>query len=576
MAVQMDMYTVSRRFCIGLLIVFALYYAGFGWLPTGFIENRVLKFSVNVYPLFGSFVADFLLLTLSSAFCTLPMLRNRRIEALFGALAIPLAASILLLYYTSSSAKILALLSIAACLPLYALYRSGALREIVTGAVLIIIVLEVLTVAAASTYFVYGSWSSTAWAIVMRERFFWSIAEWISIPLLILASLLWFYTTLFSNRIAVRVHAELLRFVDTLGLRDGKRVRVRGRIALFIALVLAWLSVLLPHLPSVNPLMEPVSVDTFYYMKFIKVAETEGVIPALVMFRRFARPLYLLLLYLATRIVSSVVFLDIVHPLLALSLLVIAVYRVAMKHIGEEGASIAAILTSLGHSVVTFVAGGFQANSLALPLALLLFALDETNIWKVFLLGLAVALIHPWTFTMFAVAFVLYIWRMRRAKARVVLRICVVLSVAFLISEVIDLGLSLASPAHAVATTLSRSLGLHFPRNVFRGVEFWTWGSQANALILIFASISIVPTPVSAILAVCAPLFLLSSSMIVHRLILNIPLELQASALLKEMRVEIVVAMLLAVIARGLVVLTGLTPLTGEIWRAILYMPRGT
>ena len=71
-----------------------------------------------------------------------------------------------------------------------------------------------------------------------------------------------------------------------------------------------------------------------------------------------------------------------------------------------EAASIAALLTPLDHSAVTFIAGGFQANSIALPTALLMLATDPKSKTRLFALAILLALIHPWTFIMYSAAYI--------------------------------------------------------------------------------------------------------------------------------------------------------------------------
>ena len=561
----MNLKSAVLRVTTGLLVIYAMYYAGFGWLPISFTEDRILKYIINTEPLLGYLPIDFVLITLSIAAVT--HLLKISIKPIIPPLAMTFTGY--LLYAAVGDPRVLVLSSASAIITLYVLYKNLGLREVIMSAVHAIIILEVAAITSTLTYFAVGSWSLLTKAIVLRERFTWGFLEWASIPLLATSALLWTYSYVRKTEyplkdIAVRLEKELAG----VGIKY-----IVGPKALAVAVALALLAVALPHLPTVNPGLYPVSVDTYYYMKFISYADIHGLPQALIKFKGFARPAYLTILYYASRAVDPVILLDIVHPAIALTLLTIATYLFVRKFADAEAASIATLLTPLGHSTVTFIAGGFQANSIALPIALLMLATDPKSKTKLFALAVPLALIHPWTFIMYSAAYAAYAWRVKGLKIKGLTTPAATLLAALGISEIVDLLTAGVSPTSAAAGTVTRSIGLYLPQNLFRGVEFWTWGSQANALVFTTAALTYSLTPVTAVLAVTAPLLLITSSVIIHRLVLNTPLEAHASVLLKGLDRMIIIAVILVNAVRGLEVLSGMTPLVGDVWQAIIYRP---
>jgi len=97
---------------------------------------------------------------------------------------------------------------------------------------------------------------------------------------------------------------------------------------------------------------------------------------------------------------------DIVHPVAAIELLVIASHYASKKLYGSGSISCLWIplMVASGHSAYGFIAGGYQANSLALLLAIMLLA-RGADIYSYLLQS--IALIHPWTFAMYSVSWIL-------------------------------------------------------------------------------------------------------------------------------------------------------------------------
>ena len=249
---------------------------------------------------------------------------------------------------------------------------------------------------------------------------------------------------------------------------------------------------------------------------------------------------------------------DLVHPIATTLLLATASYLVARRFFGEEAAGVAAIVAAVGRSAVTFIAGGFQANALALPLAIAML-LARPGSPELLAAACTVALIHPWTFAMYSAGYLAAHCRALLKNLRRGLTTVLFFAIALLLSELVGRFLGGASPTEATTVTVHRSLGLYFPQNLFRGVELWTWGSQASAPIFMAASLA-PPSPLWGVAAVASPLILASSSVIVHRLVLNLPLEVMAAATVCRARRELLALFLAASLARSLVVLTGLSP----------------
>jgi len=145
--------------------------------------------------------------------------------------------------------------------------------------------------------------------------------------------------------------------------------------------------------------------------------------------------------YLHRMVGDPVVLMDIAHPIIALELLVLATYHTASKLYGKGWAGWIALLASAGHSSLGFIAGGYQANSLALPLGVLLLSMRPGL--ASFTALQAMALIHPWTFAMYSVA-----WAMSSLSRA---------GVRELLAKVLAISASIAIPV-ALGEAVNRSL----------------------------------------------------------------------------------------------------------------------
>ncbi len=541
------------------MMIYALFYAGMGWLPLGIVIDRVLHFTISTQPLTSSFLLDLLILSFAGV-TTVYFFRKDFLLGL-AAVGIPIAGFIS--YLMSEDPAFLTLFSFSAIITLYGVRKEIRLERLMKWIALILTGFEGLVICGVLTYFATGNYSE-AFPFIIRDRALWGLIEWLSIATLIVASGYW----MVSLMRRFKFNPSSADIYTSSGRNNQVNRFLKSPWTLLISEALVLAAVLLPHLPSVDPSGAPVSVDTYYYLRFINYANSHGVWNALREIN-YARPTYLLLLYTISRIIPPVLLMDVVHPLIALSLLVFASYKLGRRLGGADVGGLAALLTPLGHTSVTFIAGGFQANSLALPLGLIMLGVNPSSLITLFSLGLAIALIHPWTFLMFSAAYLALV-RVSKGSWKTSFKPLIALVTALGIAEAVGHILSSTTPTGAATSTVVNSIGLYFPRNIFRGLEAWTWGSEANALLLLAASVPATFTPVSVLMGVEFPILVMGSSVIAHRLILNTPLEIQASAVLRKLPPEIIVLMVVATIARGAEILAGMTPLTQPLWTGII------
>ncbi|RUM46989.1 MAG: hypothetical protein DSY37_03860, partial [Hyperthermus sp.] len=398
-----------------------------------------------------------------------------------------------------------------------------------------------------------GGGSRIAWWIVVREERVWCVLSWAAPLMLVAVGFAWLLGLLRGRDGVV---GGLFPWYSPGGL-------LGARAGLVLGLVFAWLAVLLPHLPTVNPGGLPVSVDTFYYTLFLERADGLGLSSALREVS-MARPVYMVMLYGLHRLVGDpFLLMDVVHPLLAYSLLVVSVYRAAGRLLGEGYAGFAALLAGLGHAVTAFTLNGLQANSLALVFAIQLLVVESTA--ALALLMLLVALIHPWTHVMYSAGLILYRWRSRSLRAA--LKTAGLAAATLALAELAARALAGEGVVAATAKPLAPGRPL---LGLLRGLHAMGWGSALNAPIYVMAALSPSPPAAAYLLAASSPLLLLGSITITHRLLVNTPLELLAARLLASLPKQLRLALLLAAASRYLVLLAAAQPLTGSLWWSII------
>ena len=568
---------IPRNIDTGLLAFLAIYNLPSGWAPYSIVVDRVLYFSISLNPLTGLYIADYLL---ASALMIAIAKRHRT------PLPAVLASTPVFIYLTAELTDSIALLPLASVPMILSLYpvarRIGAIA-ILRALAAVILIFEAIAIASALTYFATGARSPPIEYIAARERQLWALAEWMGIGLVIAASIMWLILkaigrshpleTENNNRSNEKIAGE-----RTPSILENPKIIIPASIALVAILVI------LPHLPTVNPEGKPVSVDTYFYTGAMLRADKYGLEKALKAYYP-ERPLHILAIYQLYRLVGDpILLMDIIHPIASLSLLTISSYIVALRKHGPRAAGLTAILTASGHWTLAFISGGFQSNSLALGVLLLLFALRGREILAAPAIMVLGGLIHPWTLAVVVPAYILYLARVERAGWRpilyVALSIVLILYIADQVSTSIT-GVSALERLNRVARveTIPQAIAglpsidagdlLVYTVNIFRGFQVYTWGALTVAPILILASLSTRRSAATAFMAI-APIAMIPTIHapgLVFRIYLDIPLEIAAALALARVRDRLLTAAaVIAILARALIFLIGHTPLEGELW----------
>ncbi|MEB2835851.1 MAG: hypothetical protein GSR80_000995 [Desulfurococcales archaeon] len=548
---------LPSRLAAGALGVYALYYASYGLLPGPVARGRVVVYLVNSKPLLGLPQLDLIVLAGLLAYAAS---RRRGGPALLGLL---LAFAGYTIYTLTMRPWALALYSPAAALGLAA-YRGRGLGWVASSTALAASLVEALGLAGGLSYFALGRWAGPAWALVVRERLLWAALTWVLAPLAVIVGLAALAAILLGRP---GIHESLRRLllggrappgrVGRLGSPGGEcgwcpwSVVASAGLAAFL--------VALPHLPTVNPGGAWVSVDTRYYMGFLSLARSQGLRAGLEAYSGMARPAYLALLYLAAGLVDPRILVDVIHPIAALTLLAAASYVAVSRLAGPRAGALAALLAASGRTAATFIIGGFQANSIALPLALLMLAAPPGSLALPVLAAL-VALVHPWTYVMYAAAYPLAHRRSLKEPGRLAALLALLVGALLLAEAAQRLAAPGASAVGPVASSLE-PLALKpepAPLNVFHALTLWTWGSQDQAPLLL-AGLLAPPGPLWAPLAASSPLLLALPAMLAHRILLNAPIEQLAAIQAGESRDPAIKAfLLLAALAGSTIALAGI------------------
>jgi len=547
----------------GLLAVYLLLLLG-GVIPFSLNKGRVTYLVEALYPVTGSWVLDGSLVSLAVSLVVAGC-RGWRPALVLVALLLP--ASVLL-----SAAPAWAVAAGLAMLSSYAvsLALSGGCSEgLVDAASAAIILVEALAVGATLAYLASPRRllrvAEKAWLL---ERRLWSPVAALAPPLLVAAGTAWLVSTLLPGAAGwVERRLGVLRRLRALAPRGGGGGCAAGPYWLPLAVLYAVFLVAIPHLPTVNPRGLPVSVDTFYYTAFVVYAEKHGLLEALHKFAGMARPLYLACLYALWRLlgVSPFTLFDIIHPVVSGALLAAASLYVARRRGGVCWAGYASVLAVAGGWYATFLLSGFQANSVALPLALLYFAASS---WRWLAADMVLtALVHPWTHAVFTAGLALDRLRAgdRGGAARALVLGASALLIAASVSALFGGSLfgSVARPLLNSAQPLPRS-------GLYSGLMLWSWGSLLAAPWMMLAAASPLYTPAHAVLAATGPMLLFVDAVVVHRLVLDTPLWLAAASLLPRLPRRLRAALLLASLAGGLYAAYSAKPLAGELWWRIL------
>lgn len=429
--------------------------------------------------------------------------------------------------------------------------RDRDFGRLLPGVLVSITFMEIAALLAMSTYYMFGEWMPLLFYVVLRERVVWAPLEWGAIPLLMFV--VWSgFINIIRGRPLLKPFKDRLVKASTEG--------IDPQLLVVLALSMIGISIVLTHLPAVNPEFEPVSVDTISYGAFFEEVEADGLTEAISTKR--SRPLYLLFLYYAwiASARNTMLLMDIIHPIVALTLLIAASFYAGRKLHSWRVAGFNAVLIPLGYVLPVFFAGGYQANSLALTTALLSLTIDaekRAGLAKLTLLMTLTALLHPWTHLMYAAALIAYRYRERK---RLIYSTFAV-AASYLLSRLAASCFSSAIHVSALTSIpLFEYLGFHLFGSLFEAIQFRIWNTMSNP-VYISSSILAVDMLTSSILGVAAPLTLVLPANLLSRLVLNIPLQIQVSRALADFPGRYQVLILLVLAVRVLGNLSGLTPL---------------
>ena len=566
---------VSFVLC-SILAYIALYYVSRDFTQTILPMNRKTMLVINKTYLFGYLYDLVIFMVLTTIIVFILELSPYKLAQL-------LLLDLLGFYLVSINIPggLLLLLSLFIVLYYYLRKDMGLFRYILLYFLSILLVVDILTITSLLLFEARIIPKALLFnQVFLKGRTIWTLIEYVSIVLFVIFA--WINLLLYLDKFLggkFNVYKTLSRYmkqlikkmkdgVDPINILYGFRGVLLG--ILFIVLLILYL-----HSPLHNPGLDPVSVDTYFYWKFFSLADKYGLRNALAMYS-MARPAYLIVLYgiysnMPLQLRNPILLMDILHPIITLSLLVLAVYCVANKYYGPRIAGYSAMLTAVGHACITFIAGGYQANSLALALALLWFYFYPEKPIVFTLLSLLVILIHPWTFSMYSVIILVYYTLVNRLEKKSLFQLYSILFITSIAGEAIDRILSFTSPATTSFKTVYTGIRYtNLPGNWISAFEIWNWGSQANAVILLFSLFAIEYSITSLSLALIAPATLFATPLILYRLVLNIPLEILVAKTMSNINKDISILVLLLAISKTIIIATALTPLNTYPWINIL------
>ena len=546
----------ARVVFLGVLMIYLFYYLPSSWLYTPVTVERVTRFLIPGSPLLGSYLVDYLVLII---FNVLFAISSRSMKALSTTMVLPVSYALLKIFGDSRYLLLIPLQIICSA----ALSRVR-LRDALIAIIMGLLSLSLVSIASSMYYFIYKSDLSYLRQYIEPLRITWSFPGAVAIITLIPMGILSLFT----------------RYINIA--RNMEDISDRGAPILLIAsLMIPPIFIVLTHLPSVNPGLYPVSVDTYFYTKFLQEAGSHGLHNALE--KNYPeRPLYLLMIYyLNMAIREPVILLDIVHPIIAIDLLVITSYIVSKKLYGPKYSGWIALFTASGHATYGFIAGGFQANSLALPFALLLM-ISRPGIYSLILLIL-IAMIHPWTFAMYACSWILFHIIARNWKGAIMGLIMVITIVG--VGEALTRNLSGGSIASPIINTIMYGINklINIVRignpleNIYLGYTLYAWSSiyvPPIALMTIYSIYRGLPRELASIALVSSVAAIATQSdlSLIYRVYLNTPLEIMIKPALEDSEKisrYARLAIFIITIAYGLTILIGLTPLKGDPWERI-------
>ncbi|NIU84587.1 MAG: hypothetical protein GWN31_12130, partial [Candidatus Thorarchaeota archaeon] len=164
-------------------------------------------------------------------------------------------------------------------LAVYLFGKDRGFKNIGSGLILPLAIIEVSSLLSVSSFWVIGGWNSFFKNMVLKERLIWAPVEWVSIPILILAAWNQFSGLVLERRLGPQTFLQSMR-ARAHSIHEEEKSWGLDWLR-FIAPVVVVILVILPHLSTVNPGLEPVSVDTYYYQSFFRRIDQVGEVEAL-------------------------------------------------------------------------------------------------------------------------------------------------------------------------------------------------------------------------------------------------------------------------------------------------------
>lgn len=306
-----------------------------------------------------------------------------------------------------------------------------------------------------------------------------------------------------------------------------------------------------PYLPTLNPTFKSISVDVYYYTKWIReirVHDLGGLIEWALSTSEGSRPFSLLVFYLATKILPFDVEDDLkIMTICLLCLIPISVYVLA-REIDEDTAILSMLLASLSPTVLVGLYAGYQSNLFTLIFAYiaqayLIRALRSGKYRDSLLLSLLLLIVsfsHTWTWQMLIGTLLMntliYIikGKVNSKKAIIMLILALMPSI---IADVIRARITVKPTGVSIGyKVLSKSLGminlinlgknLRFLNNILVGGYTAEWISYLLAFV---GMIIAMPDEIVAWIILPSMVFLVSNHTIQSRLLFNIPVSIPAA-----------------------------------------------
>ncbi len=547
---------------LSLNIYLSTYYLG-SYSPITFSWRRATITYIIGAPILFDVVIDVTVIAVLSLLIIFLNIDDLLGRLIFSVSTVTLTLTGYVLYSAIHVRSYLTLVGLAGIISIVPLFVKGRLRYLLLSITTLLMSISIITIIVSTLYALRLIPDDVASNVILTYwRGFWRFAE---IPLNFLVVSVGVYWLIAYFLRFKPAYAE--RFIEVC---KHKSKVLSNRSLLIISLIIPSIIIILLHLPTFNPRFAPISVDTFYYAR--ELSNAKSFLDIIQGFRG-TRPIYMILIYSLYVIVKDpILLMDFIHPLIVLTLQVYAVYRL-MNRICPEIAGLAALLTAIGPNTLTFIAGGFQANSLALAIALLALSV-RSDIIRFFLL-ITTAFIHPWTFAMYTTAYFLWLIVSRRGvKLGLILAGSAVLAMVTL--TLIDMLLGLKGPYEYMYLLLVKNIALNQVPGyqLIYAVDIVTWGSLKNIPLYLLIPASYISSPLHLLLAIVSPALFIFKKTIVHRLLLNIPLGIIASYPLSIINSRVRLALVVAIAAYTLSNAVALTPLTTPPWTNIFSLEK--